>query len=162
LVDDDGVGELVVRVAKPAPSLLKDAIARTPRSGRNTGIVHLSAGCELPEVIVETVRAGWAGLEGLGGIPASLGGAIVMNAGGAFGQIADAVHRVHALDRFGAGVTLGRSEIDFSYRHSGLNHLVISAVELAFAPGDPAALRVKLKDVMAYKKGSQPLADNSA
>jgi len=160
LVDDDGVPELVVRFAKPTN--LPETIANIPKTGPDAGIVHLSAGCELPEVVLETVRAGWAGLESLGGIPASLGGAVVMNAGGAYGEIANRVHRVHAFDRQGRAVSLDRRDIAFSYRHSGLNHLVISSVELHLSPASPIFLREKLKEVMAYKKNSQPLAANSA
>ncbi len=55
-----------------------------------------------------------------------------------------------------------RTEIDFSYRHSGLNHLIITGVDLELTPEDPAAIRARLKEVMAFKKGSQPMADNSA
>jgi UDP-N-acetylmuramate dehydrogenase len=86
----------------------------------------------------------------------------VMNAGGAFGQIADSVLRVHALNRDGRAVTLERSRIDFGYRRSGLNELLITGVDLQLTPSEPAALRARLKDVMAYKKNSQPLAAKSA
>jgi UDP-N-acetylmuramate dehydrogenase len=80
-----------------------------------------------------------------------------MNAGGAHGQIADAVARVHALDREGNPVTLERSEIEFGYRRSGLNDLVITSVEFQLMPGDPEAARAKLLDIMQQKKRSQPL-----
>ena len=85
-----------------------------------------------------------------------------MNAGGAFGQFSDVVAKVHALDRVGRTHVLDRARIDYSYRHSGLNHLFITAVELDLKPADPEALRERLKEVMAYKKGTQPLAENSA
>lgn len=164
LVDDDGVSELVVQFTKPNAAALQAMIADavTAAGSDDRAIVRLPSGCELPEVIVQCVRAGLGGLEGLGGIPASLGGAVIMNAGGAFGQIADAVHRVHAIDRSGRVVTLDRREVAFDYRHSGLTNLIITEVELALTKHDPAALRTKLKDVMAYKKGTQPLAADSA
>jgi UDP-N-acetylmuramate dehydrogenase len=85
-----------------------------------------------------------------------------MNAGGAFGEIGNAVVRVHALDRQGRDLVLERSEIGFGYRYSGLNHLIITGVELRLTPGDPVALRTRLKDVMAYKKSTQPMAEKSA
>ncbi len=59
-------------------------------------------------------------------------------------------------------MVLERSQIDFSYRHSGLTGLIITSVELLLPPGNPAMLRGRLKDVMAYKKSSQPMAENSA
>lgn len=154
LVDDDGVGELVVLLnQRPFTGISID---------RSRGRVIAGAGANLPKLILETVRQGLAGLEGLGGIPATLGGAVVMNAGGAFGQIADAVGKVHAFDRAGREVVLERDEIDFSYRHSGLNHLVLTSIELDLREEDPVALRARLKEVMDYKKGSQPMADRSA
>jgi len=118
LVDDDGVEELVVRL--PAGGDVEAAVAGIARRGEREGLVRFAAGADLREAINQTVRAGWSGLETLGGIPATLGGAVVMNAGGAFGQIADVVHRVHLIDRSGAAFSLDRGEIGFSYRHSGL------------------------------------------
>ena len=62
-------------------------------------------------MINETVRRGLSGLHVLGGVPATVGGALVMNAGGTFGQIADSVVKVHAIDRQGREVTLDRAKI---------------------------------------------------
>ncbi len=164
LVDDDGVPELVVQFVKPNAATLAASIVDgvAASRGHDRAIVRLPAGCELPEVILQCIRAGLGGLEGLGGIPASLGGAVIMNAGGAFGQIADVVHRVHALDRAARAGTIDRRDIAFDYRHSGLNHLIVTEVELSLTRDDPALLRAKLKDVMAYKRGTQPLAADSA
>lgn len=152
LVDDDGVAELVVVLEGPTfRGWTFDAA--TLRAG---------AGANLPKLINESVRRGLAGIESLGGIPASVGGAVIMNAGGAFGQIADSVARVHALDRQGRSVTLDRSRIAFDYRHSGLGNLIITQVEFSLTPADPAALRERHLEVMAYKKKSQPMAEKSA
>lgn len=154
LVDDDGIGELVLA--------LTDAAMTSYTINGATGAVTAMAGANLPRLINETVRTGLAGLEGLAGIPATVGGAVVMNAGGAFGQIADAVARVRGVDRAGNVVTLERREIDFGYRRSGLNDLVITSVELALVPDDREKIRARQKDVMAYKKRSQPMAEPSA
>ncbi|MBM4109486.1 MAG: UDP-N-acetylmuramate dehydrogenase [Phycisphaerae bacterium] len=157
LVDDDGVPNLVVALTSPEfrSATIDDA----------TGLVHAPAGVDLRRLITDTVRRGLAGLEVLAGIPATIGGAVVMNAGGAFGQIADVVERVHALDRRGRSLDLDRSQIAFSYRHSGLNDLVITAADLRLrpvAPGDRGALRERLVEISDYKKRSQPLAAHSA
>jgi len=151
LVDDTGVSELVLATKTYAGV-----------SFHGDTCVIAEAGADLARLINETVRRGLGGLEGLAGIPATLGGATIMNAGGAFGQIADSIARVHAFTRDGAPVTLERRDIPFGYRCSGLGHLVISRVELSLTPDDPARLRQKQKDVMAYKKQSQPLAADSA
>lgn len=126
------------------------------------GRVVAGAGARLQKVITDTIRAGLGGLEVLGGIPASIGGAIVMNAGGAFGEICTRVRRVRVMDRGGEVSDLPRDRIDFGYRRSGLNEHIILEAEFALARGEPETLRTRLKEVMEYKKRSQPLAEDSA
>lgn len=153
LVDDDGPSELVVAM-KPR--------FREVEFDDATGIVRAQAGADLPKLVTESVRRGWKGLEGLGGVPASIGGAVVMNAGGRFGQIGDVVREVDVLTRDGRRQVVPRSRIAFGYRSSGLDEVIVLGATLALSRDDPAALRAKLKDVMAYKKESQPLAASSA
>ncbi len=158
LVDDDGVDSLVVTLADGEFSNI-----RTDDDHRGDSVmVTVGAGVNLPKLINQTVRLGLAGLETLGGIPASIGGALVMNAGGAFGQIADVVERVFAVRRDGTPLTLPRDQIAFGYRYSGLNELIVTGAELRLARAGAAQLRQKHLDVMAYKKRTQPMADNSA
>jgi UDP-N-acetylmuramate dehydrogenase len=152
LVDDDGVDDLVV-------SLTAGEFTAIAIDGERATV---GAGVKLPRLISRFASEGLVGIEGLGGIPATIGGAVVMNAGGAFGQIADVVSVVHGLDRDGERVSLRREEIGFSYRHSGLNGLIITRVELSLTRDDPTKLRQKMAEVIEYKKNSQPLGDNSA
>lgn len=154
LVHDEGVSELVVCLSDPRWE-------RTEIDQR-TGRVVAGAGVSLPRLIKATIEAGLSGLEGLGGIPATVGGAVIMNAGGRFGQIGDAVQSVHAVDRAGIEVVRDRREIRFEYRRSGLHELILTSVEFMLSPSDPAALRQRHKEVMEYKTGSQPLSADSA
>lgn len=154
LVDDEGVDGLVLSLKSPA--------FKAWEIDSNTGRVRVGAGADLAKLIHATTKAGLAGLEGLGGVPATVGGALVMNAGGKYGEIATAVRSVRGFDRQGRPFELSRSQIDFSYRHSGLNHLIITGAELSLTPGDPAALREKYKSVLDDKSKSQPLGANSA
>jgi UDP-N-acetylmuramate dehydrogenase len=151
LVDDDGVGDLVV-----------DTSDLSEVEWEGSGLVRAQAGARLPRLIVEAVRRGLGGIEGLAGIPGSVGGAVFMNAGGAFGEVASVVERVRVITRDGAERTLERSEIDFAYRSSGLHRLIIAEVELRLVPGDAPELRGRLKEAMAYKKRTQPMACDSA
>ena len=155
LVDDDGVSELVI--ALNAPEFMRVTWPEAPAS-----LVIAGAGASLPRLITESVRRGLAGLEVLGGIPATVGGAVVMNAGGRFGQICDAIARVHAVDRQGGVHVIERDEIEYGYRCSGLGQLIITSVEFALHPADTPALRRRLLEIMEYKKSTQPLADRSA
>lgn len=157
LVADGGVQELVVSLAQGefAAWSIDEA----------TGIVKAGAGANLPKLILECVRLGLGGLEGLGGIPASVGGATVMNAGGNFGQTGDVVHAVHALDRAGKAVSLRRNQIEFTYRHARFGehkNLILTHVEFKLRRADANALRARLKEVMAYKKKTQPMGERSA
>lgn len=154
LVDDGGVSELVVELSAPA--------LRAVTFDDKTGVVRAGAGAKLPQLINETVRRGLSGLHVLGGIPATVGGALVMNAGGTFGQIADCVVKVHAIDRQGRDITLERAKIPFAYRRSGLSELIITGAEFQLTPGDRATLRTSHLEVMQYKKRTQPMAENSA
>lgn len=154
LVDDAGVAELVV-------TLERDVFTSVQIDAR-TGRVVAGAGAKLQKVINDTTRAGLAGLEVLGGIPATIGGAVVMNAGGKFGEIGPTIRAVHTLDRTGTPRTLTNDQCRFAYRHSALSTLIVTAVEFALTPADPAPLRARYAEVLAYKKQSQPMADNSA
>ncbi len=154
LVDDAGVAELVV--ALDGPEFTKAQI------DAKTGIVLAGAGAKLPALINKTVDQGLAGLETLAGFPATIGGAVVMNAGGKYGELADHLVRVFATDRRGGEHIIERREIEFSYRHSGLNELIVTAAQFQLAPDDPAVLKARKLEVMEYKKKTQPLADNSA
>jgi len=154
LVDDDGIDGYVLSLRSPA----FESIQIDPR----THLVRAGAGVDLRKLITVTTNAGLAGLEVLGGIPASVGGAVRMNAGGRFGEIASCVARVHAVDSLGRRQTLDLRDLDFGYRHSGLDALIITSVEFALLPEDPVVLRNRLRDCMAYKKQTQPLAERSA
>lgn len=154
LVDDDGVDGLVISLKR------FNGVVASERAG--LPLLMVGAGANLPKLIVQTVRDGLGGLETLGGVPASVGGAVRMNAGGAFGEMGQSVRMVRGVTRNGDPIELARHEIDFSYRHSGLDDLIITEVDLSLTPGDPAALRKRLKNVMAYKKHSQPMAEKSA
>ncbi|MCW5754729.1 MAG: UDP-N-acetylmuramate dehydrogenase [Phycisphaeraceae bacterium] len=154
LVDDDGIDRLVVR--------LDHADWKSMEFDSRSGVVRAGAGADFAKVITGAVRKGLAGLEGLTGIPATIGGATVMNAGGRFGEIASCIARVHGIDHAGRSRTFERADIPYTYRSCGLNGIVVTAVEFHLTPDDPAAVRARLKDCMAYKRDSQPMGANSA
>jgi UDP-N-acetylmuramate dehydrogenase len=153
LVDDAGMDRLVVSLQTPG----FQTIEFDP-----SGLVRAGAGVALPRLINETVKRGLSGIETLAGIPATLGGAAVMNAGGAFGELATSVRTVFATDRAGREHSFRRDLIDYGYRQSYLNHLIITGVELALTPRPVEECRAELKRCMDYKARSQPLKDKSA
>jgi len=154
LVDDDGVRNLVV-------SLQTDGF-RALEIDDATGIVRAGAGAALPRVIAQTVNAGLGGLESLAGIPATIGGAAIMNAGGAFGSFADHVLQVEAMDRLGRMHTIARRDIDYDYRQSLMNHLIITGVVFQLNHADTEELKSERARCMEYKAKTQPMSEKSA
>ena len=154
LVADDGVDGVVVSLAGG----VFGQVEVDPASN----LVIAGAGVDLRRLITLTSNEGLAGLEILGGIPASVGGAVRMNAGGTFGQIAQSVARVHIVGPDGQERALDAWEIDFGYRHSGLEDAVITRVAFALTPEDPKALRDRLRACMDHKKQTQPMSEHSA
>lgn len=154
LVGDEGVSDLVLS--------LQQGIFVDSNIDATTGLVHAGAGVALPGLINRCVRQGLGGLEKLAGIPATLGGAVIMNAGGAFGDMSRFVVQVSAIDRAGRIHTFDRNQIDFGYRQSHLNHLIVTGVVFQLEPGDPAEIAQSRADCMEYKAKTQPLGDKSA
>jgi len=152
LVDDDGVDRLVIDLSA-MNALEIDASA---------GLVRAGAGVRLPALIGRTVGAGLGGLETLAGIPASIGGAAAMNAGGRFGDFAGVVERLRVVERDGTVRTIERDAIAFGYRTGGLNGAIVTAAELRLAPGEASDLRRRRAECMSYKSASQPLSASSA
>lgn len=154
LVDDCGISNLVV-------SLETDGF-RQVEIDTVTGVVRAGAGATLPNLINRCVRCGLGGLEVLAGIPATVGGAAIMNAGGAFGSMSDVVIAIKAIDRAGREHIYERSQIDFGYRQSHLNHLIITEVIFGLCAGDKGEIKESLNKCMEYKSESQPLGEKSA
>jgi UDP-N-acetylmuramate dehydrogenase len=153
LIGDQGVQEgIVIQLDDPA--------FRQCRLAGN--LVTVGAGYDLAKLVLDTAKAGLGGLECLAGIPASVGGALRMNAGGAFGDIGPAVARVQVMSDAGQVYYRDRDDLVFNYRKSNIVARYILEVELELAPDDPDEISRRVKEVFLYKKNSQPLADNSA
>ena len=89
LVRDCGVDGVVIRLDEPAFAQLHIA----------GGLATVGAGYDLFKLVRELAKAGLAGLETVAGIPASVGGAVRMNAGGAFGEIGACVDRLRVMEQ---------------------------------------------------------------
>ena len=153
LVDDAGLDALVVKTAP-----------RVSRVEVRENTLRAGAGISLAQLASEAADHGLTGLEFAHGIPGSLGGAVVMNAGAYGGELCQVISQVRALDSRGQVRELAGDACDFSYRHSRFSAggwLILSAtVELA--SGDPAAIRGRMEELMARRKAKQPLEYPSA
>jgi UDP-N-acetylmuramate dehydrogenase len=165
LVADAGVPELVVSLAEGEFGQFSIG----PVDPKGFATVHAGAGVHLFKLINACADAGLAGLENLAGIPACVGGATVMNAGGAYGSTGDYIASVDTLSRptpDAAAETkaLKRNQIEFTYRFCSLTRqrLIVTHVDFRLKHADPAAVKAKLREVTEYKKSTQPLSANSA
>ena len=153
LVDDAGLDALVVKTAP-----------RVSRVEVRENTLRAGAGISLAQLASEVADHGLTGLEFAHGIPGSLGGAVVMNAGAYGGELCQVISQVRALDSRGQVRELAGDACDFSYRHSRFSAggwLILSAtVELA--SGDTAAIRGRMEELMAKRKAKQPLEYPSA
>ncbi|MEX0745192.1 MAG: UDP-N-acetylmuramate dehydrogenase [Phycisphaeraceae bacterium] len=152
LVADEGVPGVVVQLSDPA-------FATIEREGTR---LRAGAGVDLFKLVLDTAKAGLAGLEVLAGIPASVGGAVRMNAGGAYGDVGSSVGRVQVMAPSGQVYYRDRDDLVFSYRNSNIVAPLILDVEFDLAEDDPDALMKRVKEIFFYKKNSQPMSAASA
>ena len=156
LVDDAGVDGVVVQ--------LDSELFRKVEFNAE-GVVErmrVYGGASMERLVQECARRGLAGIEPMSGIPASLGGAVRMNAGGKFGAIGDVVDAVAMIGPDGDLRIYTRDELRFEYRHSNLPGGIVVWASLRVQPDDPVACRQRVRDIFAYKKSTQPMSANSA
>ncbi len=96
------------------------------------------------------------------GIPGTVGGAVVGNAGVVNGDIGSLVERVTILDRQGEVIERRPSEFQFSFRRSDLDDVTVLEVQLQLEPGNVAELTRRMQNSWIVKRASQPPTDQRA
>ncbi len=135
------------------------------RSGGEGTTLRAGAAIPLAKLALDALDRGLTGLEFASGIPGTLGGAVVMNAGAYGGEMKQVVKAVTCLDENGETKTLSAEECDFSYRHSVFSdhpEWLVTGAELALTPGDPTAIKAKMDELAEQRKTKQPLEYPSA
>ncbi|MBI5645768.1 MAG: UDP-N-acetylmuramate dehydrogenase [Ignavibacteriae bacterium] len=119
------------------------------------GIVTAGAGARLSAFVDFCILRGFAGTDPLAGIPGTLGGGLIMNAGAYGAEISD-----HLLDvtvvRGDDVVTLRKDECDFRYRHSGLRDAVVLSARFALPEGDTEDMKKRRKELLLTRNAAQP------
>lgn len=142
LVSDKGIAERVV-------------INRLRGISFDKNFVTVASGESLPNLCRECAKRSLSGLEWACGIPGSVGGAVIMNAGAFGGQTVEAIEEVKVLTPDGDEVILRQSECGFSYRSSQINGFVISAkLKLAFS--DEQCVLEKMREIAKARSRTQP------
>ncbi len=111
---------------------------------------------------IRTARAGWTGLEFASGIPGSVGGAVVMNAGANGQETADVLLKVEGVLPTGELKVWERSELEYGYRSSSFQGMGVVVTGAAFGLEKRAAARSRQLEILGYRKETQPLKDKSA
>ena len=126
--------------------------------------IAAGAGASLAKVALGARDAGLAGLEFASGIPGTIGGALVMNAGAYGGEMAQVVCGASVLTKEGEEKHLDGSELQMGYRKSCILPMeyIVTEVELSLSYGDRDEIRSKMEELAARRKEKQPLEYPSA
>lgn len=126
--------------------------------------IKCSCGVPLPLVAKKALDNGLSGLEKLSGIPGSIGGAILMNAGAYGAEIKDVLSSVTVCDENGNIKTLHPSELDLRYRHSNIkeNKYIVLECELTLQYGKKEDIKSVIDECKAKRLSSQPIEYPSA
>lgn len=125
-------------------------------------LVHVSAGYSLPRLCIDVARQGLSGIEGLGGIPGTVGGALWMNAG-AYGHEIGTVTETVRVARAGRVVQIPGDTVQWNYRHTSFKEgeLLLGAT-LRLQPDDATAIMSRMEDAKSRRLATQPHGGRSA
>lgn len=151
LIRDGGIRGIVVSLSKLR------AIKEEPGA-----VLYAEGGVGMPTLIGYAIRRSLAGLEWAAGIPGTVGGCLVMNAGTRLGEMKDSVKAVRLVTMKGDVVDLPVSAIPFEYRRARLPKGIVVGVWLQLRQGMRAELEKVVKDYLHYRKDTQPLMMPSA
>lgn len=154
LVSDDGLRGVVLEIGKAASGILI-------LDGEDLAV---QAGTLLSETAAFAAKNGLAGMEFAAGIPGSLGGAVVMNAGAYGGEMKDILSGVRVLTKTGEIRVRPADELDLSYRHSRMmdeKEIVLEA-RLNLTQGSEVVIRARMDELRKKRVEKQPLEYPSA
>lgn len=154
LVRDAGVDGVIIRLGK----------------GFNTveplGDNRIKAGSAVPDAILarKAAEAGIAGLEFYVGVPGTIGGAVIMNAGCYGSETVNVVKSVRVMDRGGVVRELSVEDLHYTYRHSALQDgetvIVLDAVFEGTAD-EPEAIKARMAEITARRETTQPIREKT-
>lgn len=153
LVGDKGIRGVVIEMTDPMGNIEVDGTKITAQ-----------AGAMLSKIANTAASNGLGGIEFAAGIPGSVGGAVVMNAGAYGGEMKDIIEKVYVLDENGVQLELGRDALDFGYRHSCIpeKKYIVTKVVLELVPRNEAEIRSEMKELNEKRAEKQPLQYPSA
>ena len=150
VVVDEGLDELVINTQDVQHVAVGD-----------DGVVTAEGGANLIRTVVRACRAGWSGLQSAVGIPGSVGGAAVMNAGAYGFSISDVMREIVVYDENG-----DRQQPPegwrFHYRGSSIPEgSAVASVSVALQPGDAPKMAEEIRELQMQRVRSQPAGRNA-
>ncbi len=153
LVRDGGIRGAVVKLSGALTGIRRHGNTLVARAGESLGAL-----CQ------RCAQEGLSGLEFAAGIPGSVGGAILMNAGANGGEMADVIHWVEGVTANGQIQRCPRDQLEFGYRHSCFqdNEMAIARVAMQLTPADPQQVYRALYETVQKRCRRQPVGQPSA
>ncbi len=152
LVGDNGVKGVVIHLGGIN-------FKNVERDGR---YVLAGAGVNLPKLIRTVALSGFSGLEVLAGIPGTVGGAVMMNAGGKYGDISDTIRSLTTMTLDGTITKYIRDEVEFEYRGCNLREQIVIEVEFQLNESKIEVVLEKMDEIYNEKQEMQPLGTFNA
>jgi UDP-N-acetylmuramate dehydrogenase len=151
LIRDKGIRGVVVHLGK-LRAIKEEAGA----------VLYAEGGVGMPTLIGYAIRHSLAGLEWAAGIPGTVAGCVVMNAGTRLGEMKDSVKTVRFVTVKGEIIDIPASEIPFAYRRATLPVGIVVGVWMQLKAGVRAEVEKVVKDYLHYRRDTQPLTLPSA
>jgi len=145
LVSDSGVRGVVLNLERGLNQLKTDG-----------ELVYAESGARLTKFVDFCIQLGLKGVEMLAGIPGTVGGGVIMNAGAYGGEISDFLSEVEII-REGKVECIKKEAAQFAYRRSGLVRDVVLSASFKLQPGDKAEMMKRRRELLIKRNESQPL-----
>jgi UDP-N-acetylmuramate dehydrogenase len=152
LVGDNGVKGVVIHLGGIN-------FKNVERDGR---YVLSGAGVSLSKLIRTVALSGFGGLEVLAGIPGTVGGAVMMNAGGKYGVISDTISSLTTMAFDGSIIKHMRGDVEFEYRGCNLSKQIVIEVEFHLNESKIEVVLEKMDEIYNEKQETQPLGTLNA
>ena len=153
LVSDEGFRGMIIQIGKNFQEI----------SVQDT-VIEVQAGALLSRTARAAWNAGLTGFEFAAGIPGTVGGAVMMNAGAYGSEMKNVLLWADVMDQDGNVKLMKNEELELGYRTSCLERLGLFTVRAAFklTPGDPEVIRSQMEELARKRKEKQPLEYPSA
>ena len=153
LVSDDGYRGLILQLYRNFSEILIEEDE-----------IHVQSGAMLSVIAKRALEAGLTGFEFASGIPGTIGGAVVMNAGAYGGEMKDVLTEVTVLTKENEIRTIPAAELELGYRTSAVmkNGWIVLGAKIKLQKGDPQAIRTRMEELKEQRVTKQPLEYPSA